>query len=264
MKSRLDISLHFKNEKTVIKDCFFEQPYKIIAVPKLAGQELLEIIVMCASPGILSGDELFFNLNLEENCQLKISTQAYQRLFTSELGMFQTLNFRVDKGATLVYLPHPVVPHRASVFTSVAEIFLEKNANLIWSEILTPGRTNIEELFSFHFFQSKILVYQSEKLVFKDFQLLEPKYHNLQELGLMEGFTHQSILVCIGKFSDIKAVMTELEQIFENKIEELIYGISELHVSGFILRILGKEAEELFIMHRKAAEYIENSFLKSE
>lgn len=231
-------------------------------MPYLAGQDQLNIILMCASPGILSGDELFFNLLLEENSHLKIQTQAYQRLFTSDKGMFQKLYFKLKNKTSLIYLPHPIVPHKDSVFTSVAEIYLEKDSNLIWSEVLTPGRTHLEKPFSFQSFQSKILVYQSEKLVFKDFQLLEPKRHNLLELGLMEGFTHQSILICIGQFIDLKSMVIEIEKMFVPFTDWLEYGISELHISGFVLRILGNEAEKMFDLHRKVADYVSQNFIK--
>jgi urease accessory protein len=73
-------------------------------------------------------------------------------------------------------------------------------------------------------------------------------------MGQMEAYTHQATMVCLDEgIEPRKLIGMFSEELL--KEEEIIFGISEAPVNGFILRMLGNKAEQLFdCLQRIAAQ----------
>src|SRR3954464_12306472 len=81
MKANLDIEAALRERKTYLKSCFCTTPFKVADVTEDKSQNLLRLMLMTSSPGILDGDEFYIKIKLAEGCSLGIETQSYQRLF---------------------------------------------------------------------------------------------------------------------------------------------------------------------------------------
>jgi urease accessory protein len=57
------MNMVFQNGKTVMSDCFFTSPFKV-AKPFYRDNGYTEIMVMCASPGILASDKYNMRFDL--------------------------------------------------------------------------------------------------------------------------------------------------------------------------------------------------------
>lgn len=245
MNAQLHIHTAERNGRTYLKQNYCTPPFKVanITEDKQAGP--LHLMLMCSSPGILDGDDYQLKFNIEENAHLHLHTQSYQRLFNMKQGARQKQEFYLQKNASLIYIPHPAVPHKQSIFTTCNKIYLEGNNKLIWGELLTCGRKLNGEQFDFIKYHSITDIYLQGRLVIKENWLVQPGTTNLQALGQWEGYTHQASLIILNNQENIAAYYDAINQ-FLLQQQEITFGISTLPHGGLIVRILGYKAEQLF------------------
>ncbi|WP_278034284.1 urease accessory protein UreD [Flavobacterium nitratireducens] len=254
MISKVIVESEVKNGITQLKSVFFNTPFKVVDIREDKKKPLLELILMSSSPGVLDGDELYFEYILNENSQLEITTQSFQRLFTMEKGAFQETKVLIKENAFLSYLPHPSVPHKGSDFKSNNTIYLEKNASVLWGEIFTCGRKLKGEVFEFTKMQSLTKVYQEDKLVFFENLYLNPSEFNPINLGQLEGFTHQLSLFFLHQSIDVKKMKSELDLFLKDK--NCVFGISEAPANGLVIKILYNKAEKLMSWMKEITKII--------
>ena len=256
MNSHLHIVAGYKNQKTYLKQSFCKQPFKVANITEDNKSGLLRLMIMSSSPGVLDNDHFIIEVLVEENAKVLLTTQGYQRLFTMSGHARQSMKVHVDNKGTFYFLPHPNVPHAASDFSSVNNIYLAGEHNLIWSEIITCGRKLSGEEFKFTRFHNVTNVYLHNKLVVKENVLIEPSKKNVHAIGQLEGYTHQSTLLFINDHVNLKKILKACEE-FLSGMEGIAFGISTLPVNGMIIRILGQKGEELFNCNNKLASLIQ-------
>src|SRR5215510_2379841 len=107
--TELFVSMGLQNGRTVVADCFFTSPCKI-AKPFYREDGCTEIMIMCASPGILAGDKYDMRFVMSDNTKTVISEQSYRKLYnTGEAASYQNTQIQVGEGAVLHYVPYPVI-----------------------------------------------------------------------------------------------------------------------------------------------------------
>jgi urease accessory protein len=255
MKSQLHITAGCRNDKTYLKNSFCTHPFKIGNVTEDKTKSVLKLMMMSSSPGVLDRDEYNIEIEVEENALLQINTQGYQRIFTMQDAAKQITNVRLHNNASLWYLPHPAVPHKHSNYKAVNNIHLKTNHTFCWSEIITCGRKLCNEEFTFTRFQNTTNVYINDKLVVKENLLLQPHITNVSLLGQMEGYTHQSTLLYLDNRVDCEYLMLECREMLLS-INGIEFGISQLPVNGFTVRILGYKGEQLFDIQKQLASLL--------
>jgi urease accessory protein len=212
-------------------------------------------MLMSSSPGILDGDAYELLIEVGNDSSVEVLTQSYQRLFQSTKGARQSMQVRLGENSSLIYLPHPVVPHKASVFKQHNVIRMADNCELLWGEIISCGRKLNEEVFQFSSYHCTTAIYLNERLIVKENLLLEPEQIDLGSIGQLEGYTHQSTLLYINasaKTSDIAPVVLDYLSLQEG----IAFGVSALPVNGIVVRLLGQKAEQLFDIHKAIANCI--------
>lgn len=257
MKSRLHIQTAERKGITYLKQSYYTPPFKVanITEDKKAGP--LHLMLMCSSPGILEGDDYDLKINIEENSCLHLHTQSYQRLFNMKNGARQNMEVYLLKGADLVYIPHPAVPHKQSVFTSRCKIYLQGDNRLIWGESLTCGRKLNGEQFQFVKYHSLTEVFINGRLAIRDNWLVQPGIMPVDAIGQWEGFSHQASLIILDKPETIPMHYDAINNFLLPR-KEITYGISCLSDAGLIIRLLGYKAEQLFNCQNNIARQIYN------
>jgi len=245
LRAKLHIETAMQNERTVLTKSFCSAPFKIANITEDKKQGRLQIMLMSSSPGILDDDEITLQIHVGERCSLELQTQSYQRLFQMNKGARQFLNVYLNAGASFVYIPHPVVPHRNSVFLSKSRIVMEQTSSLIWGEVMSCGRKLNGEVFEFSSYQSITEIFFGEKLVVKENILMRPGETDLNSIGQLENYTHQASLIFINKSEDINSRIEDIISLLQEQ-ENIQFGVSRLPVHGMIVRLLGFGAEQLF------------------
>ena len=233
-----------RNGKTFLKNSFCTQPFKLADVTEDRNAHRLQLMLMSSSPGILDNDDYRINIELDEYCSVELETQSYQRLFQMKTGAKQVMEVKMQKASSLIFLPHPSVPHESSKFSSKNKFYLSEDCLLIWGEVLTCGRKLNGEVFRLSRYHSVTEIFLSEKLIVKENLLVAPSLIDVNLPGQLEGYTHQASFTCVGNMLP----ETIVENIHELLLTEtdISFGVSALPVDGFILRLMGNKAEQLY------------------
>lgn len=255
LKASVHIETARQDERTVLKKTFSSPPFKIADVTEERQSRELHLMLMSSSPGVLDGDHYEVDIHLGEGSKLWLHTQSYQRLFQMKFGAKQSTEVRMAEGSSLVYLPHPVVPHKDAIFKSKNKISLANDCTLIWGEVVSCGRKMNDEVFLFQSYHSTTEIFKCGRLVVKENLLLQPAGINLFALGQLEGYTHQATLIFINQFAAVEPLISQLVE--QASVEEgLSFGVTALPVNGLMVRLLGYKAEQLFALLQKLSALI--------
>ncbi len=244
MNAQLHIQVADRNECSYLKHSYFTTPFKVANITEDKTQHDLHLMLMSSSPGILDGDVYEMKIEIDKNCSLHLHTQAYQRLFTMKHGASQQMDVHLADNASLVYLPHPSVPHERSVFTSRNNFYLGNNCSFVFGEVLTCGRKLNGEAFLFSKYHSINQVFVNDKLVIKENLLMQPAMIDVHAIGQLEGYTHQASLMYLKEGVDIKQLQTDLLELLAEE-KNIEYGVTVAPVNGLLIRLLGNGAEQL-------------------
>jgi urease accessory protein len=238
-----------------MSDCFFTSPFKV-AKPFYRGDGYTEIMVMCASPGILAGDRYNMRFDLSDNTKTIISEQSYRKLYnTGDDFSQQNTRIKAGENAALYYVPYPVIPFAGSRFRSRTDIDLRSSSKLIFGEIFTCGRDGMGERFAFSEFSSRTAVSVDGKPVFLDNSRLlggggavndcnvkdcdvKDCETDFSGLGFFEGYVCQGVFFLYG-FDDVSLPEREGIQAAVSKSS-----------AGFTIRALSDSANSLYCWYQ--------------
>lgn len=240
----LNITIGFKSGRSYLKDAFFTPPFRVADVSERRSDPSHYLMIQSSSPGILDRDHYQISVETEPNSRLQLQSQSYQRLFKMERGARQNMTIDLRSGSVMSYVPHPVVPHEASIFESHNIIRMETDSVFIYGEIITCGRKLSGEMFRFKKFKNLTEVYLEGKLLVKDNILIEPERMDVHSLGMMEGYTHQGTLLYVNARNE----EIDPEPLHDRLAQEegVIFGLSKPHPNTVIIRLLGNGGEQLY------------------
>ena len=192
--SELFVNTVSQNGKTVMSDYFFTSPCKV-AKPFYRDDGYTEIMVMCASPGMLAGDRYNIRFDFSDNTKTAITEQSYRKLYnTGGDAAEQNIQIQAGENAALRYIPRPVVPFAGSRFRSRTEISLRSSSKMVFGEIFTCGRHGMGERFAFSEYSSRTVVSVDGNTVFLDNTRMIGGEADFSGLGFFEGYS------CCGMF----------------------------------------------------------------
>jgi urease accessory protein len=253
MIARLHIQTAARNGITYLKQGYCTPPFKIADITEDKRAGILRLMLMSASPGILDGDDYHLKFEIAAHCQVQLQTQSYQRLFNMRTGAVQQMEVYMHENASLVYIPHPTVPHQRSIFTARNNLYLHNNSELVWGEILTCGRKLNGEQFSFSKYHSITNIYVNGQLTIKENLLVQPALLNVHGIGQWEGYSHQASLIIIQPAHIVQQAITTIREYLEQQTG-ITFGVSAASLAVIVVRILGYKAEQLYdCLHRIAA-----------
>lgn len=253
----LYIKTGFKEGKSYLMDSYVSVPFRITNIGQIKEDGCLYMMLGSSSPGLLDTDNHEIDINVEENSRFQLQTQSYQRLYNMKKGSSQITKVKLAPNSAFCYVPHPIVPQENSIFRNHTIIHLEKNCELILSEIITCGRKNSEfispgreifgEIFKFTYFQNVTEIRFNDLLILKDKIILEPQVVPVDTVIQLEGYTHQATFIYLntGNSSVAYELIAEILKIMEYE-ENISFGVSEMAANGFVLRVLGNGGEQLF------------------
>ncbi len=252
--STLRFTACFKDGVTKLGDCYCTAPFKI-AKP-FYDNEMMKIVVMSASAGLMSGDIQKFDINVETNCKLYFTTQSYEKIHKMDNGFARRqARIKVGKEANLYYIPLCTIPFAKSSFKGDTEIWLENSSSkLFLAEVFAPGRKAHGELFKYDKYISRTLVWRSESLIYHDNTRYIPEKMKLDSYGMFEKWSHL-LNVFIAGFTDTNKLIEDIREYV--RVKGLEGGASTTAYGDISVKVLGDNAQALEDIVMKIGELIQ-------
>ncbi|WP_239428395.1 urease accessory protein UreD [Snodgrassella communis] len=271
MHSRLHLTTRLNQRRqTTFANCYYTPPLKILPLAQMAAPvwpQALPAIQMSSSPGLLAGDRIDIEIELAQQTQLYLFTQAFTRIqsMPAKNEAQQHTHIVLHEHSRLCYLPHPLVLHRNAALTQSMQISLADNCQLILGEIIACGRVLNQECWDFHYLSSRINIDYQQQPLLSDNIYWQPQQQPLNVLGQMEQYTHQVCLYYINTAASKAQIQQLINQIYAALLPEwplennqYLWGITQAADCALCVRALGMSAEVL----QNFMQQITNHFLR--
>jgi urease accessory protein len=196
------------------------------------------------SGGVLAGDRLALNVEVETGAAAQVTTTGATRLYRHRAGAAdseQRTRFLIGDAALLEYLPDSQIPYAGSRHVQRTEIRLGRGSTLFWWEVLAPGRMAAGERFAFERLRVQTEIYAGPRPVLREDYLLEPTRKNLFTTVRMFDYSHTASL-CAAQEGQPPAFWRMLEdQLNEiarerTRLGQAVWCASMLASDGVIVR----------------------------
>ena len=247
----LDLELQKDNTgKTVVTKQFSQVPLQFhrALYPETSLPEMAYLYVISPSGGILQGDRYRTDVSLKNNAIAHMTTQGATSIYSMNSNFAsQLLNITVDENCYLEYIPDQIIPNKNSRYYQKVNLNVHKNATLVYSEILTPGRVAMGESFEYDICYLRThCKNQDNEIRFLENTKIEPKKQKLNNFGILGEHKIIGTVYILTK----KENVIELENTINKDIGHtplVSVGTSILpDESGIIVRILGNKTDSIF------------------
>ncbi len=247
----LDVELEANgNGKTVVTKQFSQVPLQIqkALYPESFLPQMAYLYIISPSGGILQGDRYRTDVLLKNKAISHVTTQSATRIYSMNTNSAsQILNISVEEDCYLEYIPDQIIPYKDSRYYQKVNLNVHDNSTLIYSEILTPGRVAMDELFEYDICYLRThCKNQDQKIRFLENAKIEPKKQRLRDFGILGEYEIVGTVYILTR----KENVIELDSLIGEKLknfEKISVGTSILpDESGIVIRILGNKTDNIF------------------
>lgn len=239
----LRLTVEKKNSKTIPKDVYFQGAFKVMRPHYLDESGQVTYFLINPGGGYVDGDTYRVEIEVEEEAELLLTTQSAAKVYrTPHTPVIQETEIILKKNSVFEYIPDPLIGYRDARYKQKNIIKMEKGSTLIYCDMLTPGWSPDGDLFSYEQLQLVNEIFLEDELIVYDHLKLEPKRQQIESIGLMEGYTHLGSMIVVSE-KVTTMFLDELHGIIGEVAGNCKFGVSELTVSGFTLRVLGESTQ---------------------
>jgi urease accessory protein len=194
----LDIVYAYQNGKTQPIRDRVQAPLKVQR-PFYPEGEICHTAILHTAGGIVGGDRLSINLQLQPQAQALITTTAASKIYRSNgLLAKQTVNIKVDEGACLEWLPQETIVFNGANYRQDLRVELAPGASWLGWEITRFGRSARGERFLQGEWRSHTEVWQQGQPLWIDRQWLPGQEAILNSPHGLAGHSIVATLTWIG------------------------------------------------------------------
>lgn len=196
------------------------------------------------SGGVLAGDRLHLDVEVEAGATAQITTTGATRLYRHRAGAVdseQQTRLTIGDGGILEYLPDSVIPFGGSRHVQQTDIRLGTGAALFWWEVLAPGRLAAGERFAFERLRVHAAIDAGPRPVLREDYVLEPTNRALRSKLRMDGYSHLVSFYAVREGASAefwRQLETRLNDLARERTlpGEAVWGASALVSDGVIVR----------------------------
>lgn len=252
----VELELQKKGPRTVPNKIFHHGALKLMRPFYLDDSDQAYYTLLNPGGGYLNGDQYKIRVTLQKNAAVFLATQSATKIYKSpDNPVYQESEFILKDKSTLHYLPDPIIAYSDAQFIQKNIIKMSSDSTVFFSEIITPGWSEVGRYFTYKRIQMRNEIYVDNKLIALDHLRLLPSQQNIFELGYMEGHTHLGtcfiISPCIDR-DNPPSIDQLVQRIRDNDSCQI--GLSHLETSGYVVRVLADDTQVI--------EHIFNLFLK--
>ena len=259
-----DIVLEQKNGKTVISEKRFNGLIKVSPTIHLDSEKISTYFIVGLGGGYVEGEKYKYSITQKEDTRAIITTQSSTKVYKCENNnrTEQETIINLEKNSILEYITDSVILYKNAIYKQVNNIYIDDRATLIYSDGITSGWSKEGDAFQYSNVQLKTNVYLNNKLVLLDNLLVDPKRNDVTKLGFFEGYKNFGTLLVINKNINAETI-EDLRNEIKNLNLPIYFGISELEVNGFVLRVLGNLTQNIESAIKLCHNYVRKKFLNS-
>ncbi|MEO0517215.1 MAG: urease accessory protein UreD [Cyanobacteria bacterium P01_A01_bin.116] len=203
--------------------------------------------VMTAAPGLLSGDDLRWVVDVGDRAAFYLTDQSATKVHSQPTDgaiAQMTYAFNVGAGAYFEYMPEPIILFSAANLTQHMNITLHPQGTLVLGEIIVPGRLARGEFYDFEQFLSRLVVRSpAGKVCFAE---------TLRLMGNANSFKHSTLfsdLPILGNFVaivpgvDLGQLARQLEKPACDRLQVCSSPLPGCH--GLLIRAMSTQASLL-------------------
>jgi urease accessory protein len=228
--------------------------------------KMTHVYMVSSSGGLLQGDRYIIDIILKKNALTHLTTQGATRIYSMNVSdAIQVVNVSLDDDAYLEYIPDQIIPYKNSRFYQEMNFKVHDNATMIYSEIISPGRVGMGELFDYDicYFRSTGKNHKDE-LRFTDFTKIEPKKMNLQDFVILNQKQIIGTIYILAKTKDIEKIIQTLENEIKNSAELEVGWSTMVKEKGILIRILGNTTRDVFRLVYNTTKIVRKIVLNSD
>lgn len=227
---------------------------------------MTHVYIVSSSGGILQGDKYAIDVALEKDALAHITTQGATRIYGMDASnAIQVVNVTLDDGAYLEFIPDQIIPYKNSRFYQEINFKVHDNATMIYSEIVSPGRIGMGEIFDYDIcYLRSTGKNHKDELRFTDYTKIEPKKMNLQSFGLLEQKQITATMYVLAKTKDVETIVRTLENEIKNSSEVEIGWSTMIKENGILLRILGNTTRDVIRLVYDITKIVRKTVLDSD
>lgn len=257
----LRLAVKRKQERTIPSEVYNRGAYKITPPVYLDNSGQPCFYLMNPGGGYLDGDRYKAEILLGEQSHMMLTTQSSTKIYkTPKCPVIQKTDICLESGSYLEFIPDPIIAYRDARYIQETIVRMARGSTLVYGEIITPGWSPDGRLFQYSRLQLKTIVYMENELIVFDHLQLCPDEHPMDELGLLEGYTHLGSLVVIGQRATPDMV-EKLNQELGLGTSSCRIGISALAVSGFSLRVLSSSTSQIEFVFEQCRRLLREQWL---
>jgi urease accessory protein len=201
------------------------------------------LYVVNPTGGVLQGDCLEAEIRVEPGAHAIVTTPSATKLYRADHWVAESrTRLVVREGATLEFIPEPIIPYAGSRFLEDLSIDVESGGKLLAWEILAPGRAARGELFAYDLLGLRLRLSEQGRVVLRERAELKPTQEKFPSLALGEA-THYGVALVVGGDPG------RLESAIRETLGQAQAGVSRLRGMGLVVKVLapsGREVEGLF------------------
>lgn len=181
----------------------------------------------------------------------------------------QSLNVTVHPNSALFLLPDPVTCFRSAAYNQIQRFHLSSTSSAIILDWLTSGRQSLGERWAFARYYSVNEVLMDGKRIARDVMLLDDQEADARPLlprklaDRMEPYSCYATLLLLGPLvqdviADLRFQYERITVFKQGARDDLLWSMSSMAGGGAVVRVAGKETEDVKKWLRSALGGIEN------
>ncbi|OQW36500.1 MAG: hypothetical protein A4E19_15150 [Nitrospira sp. SG-bin1] len=248
-----ELNLHYakRDDRTIISHSYFTTPWKLLPPIYLDDTGAAYTLLINPSGGLVGGDHLSIDMNVEQDAHVLISAPSANRIYRTEgLISEQHVKIVIGPGAVLEWFPEHTIPFAGSRFRQTLQATLAPGATLLLWDAVASGRIAREERWAFTDLENEIRITTASGSSLLERYVLDSTT-DLGRVGLAEDWNY------VASFYVVNDAMTsEVWSKLESKIAasldgqpgEVLGGVSTPPVPGLVVKILARTAPDLTAM----------------
>lgn len=230
-----------RGDRTFVRSARATSPLKLLT-PRNHGHAAW-VIVASFGGGLVDGDALAIDVEVEEGATGLVGTQASTKVYRCPTSACrQDLEARVADGATLVMIPDAIACFAEARYEQTLRVDLAPSASIAIVDAFTAGRAARGERWDFHRYASRAEITRGGAPLFVDAIVLDPEQGDLR--GRMGRFDAFATIVIAGPRT-VKLIEAARDLPAPSRRAEIAEASSPIADDAIVVRVAGASIEEV-------------------